>query len=83
MRIRYILAIAAVTPVLITWVAAIMIARSRRRVDLCPACRSNRVRPSWPSILDHFFSIASVAAFRCEACLKRFYGRKSLQYRRL
>jgi hypothetical protein len=82
MRIRYMLAIAVATPTLITWLSAIVIARSRQRVDQCPSCKSDRVRPSWPTILDKFLGISALAAFRCEACLKRFYARKSLVYRR-
>jgi len=48
MRIRYMLVIAVITPTLLTWMCAVLIARSRPRVDRCPVCRSNRVRPSWP-----------------------------------
>jgi hypothetical protein len=81
MRIRYMLVVAVITPTLLTWMCAVLIARSRPRVDRCPVCRSNRVRPSWPKILDRFLSISAISAFRCEACLKRFYGRKSLAYR--
>jgi len=65
----------------LTWLSVIVVARSRRRVDLCPSCNSNRIRPSWPRVTDVFLRISSIAAFRCEACLKRFYGRKSLRYR--
>jgi hypothetical protein len=82
MRIRYVAALVVLTPTLLTWFFAMLIARSRPRVDRCPACRSDRVRPSWPTIIDKFVGISAVAAFRCEACLKRFYGRKSLVYRR-
>jgi len=81
LRIRYAVAIAVLTPTLVTWMSAVVIGRSRRRIDRCPSCKSNRVRPSWPTIVDKFFSITSITAFRCEACLRRFYGRKSLAYR--
>jgi hypothetical protein len=84
MRIRYMLAIAGAIPALaalLTWMTTTVIARSRRRIDRCPSCSSYRVRPSWPTILDSLFSISSVAPFRCEACLKRFYARKSHTYR--
>jgi hypothetical protein len=84
MRIRYMLAIAVAIPMLVallTWLTAIVIARSRRRIDRCPICKSNRVRPSWPTIMDKFLWISATTPFRCEACLKRFYARKSLAYR--
>jgi hypothetical protein len=78
MRVQYMLAIVG-TAVLLTWLSAVVVGRSRRRVDRCPSCRSDRVRPSWPTILDKFLDISSIAAFRCEACSKRFYARKSLK----
>lgn len=83
MRIRYILAIAVVIPTMVTWLIAIIIARSRQRIDRCPSCKSNRVRPSWPTIIDKFLWISQSSPFRCEACLKRFYAPKSLILRRL
>lgn len=82
MRLRYMLVIAVIVPTLVTWFFAVLIARSRSTVDRCPVCRSNRVRPSWPKFLDKLLGISSLSAFRCEACLKRFYARKSLVYRR-
>jgi hypothetical protein len=84
MRLRYLLAIAGAIPtlvVLLTWLTTIVIARSRRRIKCCPSCSSYRIRPSWPRILDIFLNITSVSAFRCEACLKRFYARTSPSYR--
>jgi hypothetical protein len=84
MRTRYIIAIVMALPFLVvalTWLYTVIVARSRRRVDRCPKCKSHRVRPSWPKIVDVFLGISSVAAFRCEACLKRFYGPKELAYR--
>jgi hypothetical protein len=78
MRTRYILAIAVLIPPLILWLSAVMIARSRARVDRCPVCSSNRIRPSWPKVTDVFLNMSAIAAFRCEACLKRFYARKAL-----
>jgi hypothetical protein len=82
MRIRYSLALIVGTPMLLTWLFAIMIARSRNRIDRCPSCQSDRVRPSWPKIIDNLLSVTALAAFRCEACMKRFYARKSLMYTR-
>jgi hypothetical protein len=75
------IAIGLVLALGLAWLSVIVVARSRQRVDLCPSCNSNRIRPSWPRVTDVFLSISSIAAFRCEACLKRFYGRKSLRYR--
>ncbi len=77
-------AIAMALPVLVvflTWLYTVVVARSRHRVDRCPKCRSQRVRPSWPRVVDVFLGISSVSAFRCEACLARFYGPKELAYR--
>jgi hypothetical protein len=82
MRIRYVAALIVLIPTVLTWLCAMVIARRRTRVDRCPSCRSDRVRPSWPTIIDKFVGVSAVAAFRCEACLKRFYGRKSLVLRR-
>lgn len=81
-RIRYMLAIAVAIPTIVTWLIANLIARSRRRIDRCPKCKSNRVRPSWPAIRDKFLFISATSPFRCEACLKRFYARKALVLRR-
>jgi hypothetical protein len=68
---------AFVVVLLLGWFLAVMISILRRRVDLCPACNSNRIRPSWPRFSDAFLSLSSIAAFRCEACLTRFYGRRT------
>ena len=78
MRIRYMLAIAVGVITLLAWLWVVLLASSRKRVDLCPQCRSYRVRPSWPTIMDRVLSISAICAFRCEACLNRFYARKSL-----
>jgi hypothetical protein len=80
MRIRYMLVVAVGTITLFTWLIVILIASSRKRVDLCPHCRSYRVRPSWPTIFDKILNLSALCAFRCEACLTRFYARKSLYY---
>jgi hypothetical protein len=76
MRIRYMLAIAVAIPTIVTWLTAILIARSRGRISRCPVCKSNRVRPSWPKMMDAFFWISAASPYRCEACLKRFFARK-------
>ena len=63
---------------LIAWLWVVLAASSRRSLDKCPQCRSNRVRRSWPTVLDKIFCISAICAFRCESCLKRFYARESL-----
>jgi len=76
------LAMAIGAAVLIAWLWAVLLARSRKSVEKCPTCRSNRVRPSWPTISDRLLGVANICAFRCEACLRRFYARRSLWTRR-
>jgi transposase-like protein len=61
---------------LLAWLSAILAAGFRRRIDLCPSCRSDRVRPSWPTVADRVLRISAIASFRCQACMKRFYGRR-------
>jgi hypothetical protein len=79
MPIRYIVVIAGAAITLLAWLWVVLLASSRKRVDQCPQCHSCRVRPSWPTIMDGILSISAICAFRCEACLKRFYARKSLR----
>jgi hypothetical protein len=78
MRVRYLVLLAMTIPPLVLWLSAVLVARSRPRVDRCPVCMSNRIRPSWPRFTDVFLNMTAVSALRCEACLKRFYVRKSL-----
>jgi len=78
MRIRYLLVIAIGTAALIAWLIVVLVASSRRSLEKCPSCRSNRVRPSWPTIVDRILRISAICAFRCEACTRRFYARRSL-----
>ena len=82
MRLRYILALGLGGSMLLTWLTAwlwvVVLASSRHNLDKCPGCRSKRVRRSWPTTLDKVFSVSAICAFRCEACLKRFYARDSL-----
>ena len=78
MRIRYVLAIAVGTAALVSWLIAVLVASSRTSLEKCPSCRSNRIRPAWPNIFDKILSLSAITSFRCEACLRRFYARKSL-----
>jgi uncharacterized protein with PIN domain len=78
MRIRYVLVIAVGTAALVAWLVVVLVASSRKSLAKCPSCSSNRVRPSWPTIIDKVFSISAIRSFRCEACTRRFYARESL-----
>ena len=76
-RIRYIPISAMILAAL--WISFILLAAYRRgySVALCPSCRSDRLRPSWPRWRDrYFFVYFGVTPQRCEACQKRFYIRK-------
>jgi hypothetical protein len=75
-KIAFAIAAGLVVVLLLGWIFVVMFSIFRRRVDICPACNSNRIRPSWPRFSDAFLSLSSIAAYRCEACMTRFYGRQ-------
>lgn len=64
---------------LFVWLSAVTLAVLRGKITRCPKCRSKRVRPSWPRIKDKFLPIF-VRPRRCEACRKRFYTARSIDY---
>ena len=78
MRIRYMLALSCRNPQGFCrgW-GVFLVASSRGRQiseGVTPVCRSNRVRPSWPKLIDKILSYSAIKPFRCETCRKRFYG---------
>jgi hypothetical protein len=76
-RIRYVpfLLIAGAVAAL---VFTVMHALARGRyIPQCPSCHSNRLRPSWPTVLDRFVLLhCQIRPWRCEACRYRFYLRR-------
>ncbi len=52
-------------------ISALILMPSTRGQGKCPHCRSLRIRTSWPRISDRF--LPWLRAYRCEACLRRFY----------
>jgi len=76
-KIAFAIGAGLVVVLVLGWVFVVLFSILGRRVDLCPACNSTRIRPSWPRFSDAFLSVSSIGAFRCEACLTRFYGRRT------
>jgi hypothetical protein len=78
MRIRYLLALALGTVILLWWLSVFLSAYIRRRAgSKCPCCQSARLRPSWPKLRDKLLSYSALRPIRCESCQKRFYVLKS------
>ena len=52
-------------------VSALIVIPSTRGQGRCPHCRSLRIRSAWPRVSDRF--LLWLHAYRCEACLRRFF----------
>jgi hypothetical protein len=76
MRIRYLMFVGLVVSVALLWCLTLIIVASARgrKIPKCPHCHSRRIRSSWPRFGDNFLLFIGIAAYRCEACLKRFYA---------
>ena len=56
----------------------IIVASARgRKIAKCPHCHSGRIRSSWPRFGDKCLLLTGITAYRCEACLKRFYAMRN------
>ena len=75
MGIRYLIFLGLVVSVALLWCLTLIIVVSARgrKILKCPHCHSRRIRSSWPRFGDRFLLLIGIAAYRCEACLKRFY----------
>jgi len=58
---------------LAVWIAVVLVARRRGVPVKCPRCLSQRLRPSWPRLVDKTFP-RFVRAYRCESCKRRFFA---------
>ena len=77
MRIRYLILLSVASIALIAWLYVFVVAFVRgRRISECPRCRSDRVRPAWPRLVDKLLRFSFVTPYRCEACRRRFYARR-------
>ena len=77
MRIRYMILLGIGSVSAVMWLWAFLAAHARGpQISECPRCHSDRVRPSWPKLVDRVLQMSSIVPYRCEACLKRFYGMK-------
>ena len=72
------LAVAAVivVPLAVAWLNVLLSAIRRGVPTTCPDCRSGRIRPSWPGLIEKTFP-RFVHVYRCESCQKRFYARRA------
>jgi hypothetical protein len=61
------------------WIGVVVLILLRGEVACCPKCRSRRIRPSWPQFKDRFLPMF-ILPRRCEACKKRFYTIRSIDY---
>lgn len=52
-------------------VSSLVVIPSLRSPGKCPHCQSQRIRSAWPRLSDRL--LLWLRAFRCEACLRRFY----------
>jgi hypothetical protein len=60
------------------WLSVFLVAISRGpEITECPSCRSPRIRPSWPKLVDKILNYSGIMPYRCEKCLKRFYAQKA------
>ncbi len=73
MRIRYMALLSLASVLLVAWLAVVLTARRRGIRDKCPSCTSNRIRPSWPKLMEKALP-RFVCPYRCEACQKRFFA---------
>src|SRR5207245_3995258 len=74
MRIRYLVLLSVASIALIAWLYVFVVAFVRgRRISECPRCRSDRVRPAWPRLVDKLLRFSFVTPYRCEACRRRFF----------
>jgi hypothetical protein len=76
------MALAAAAGILVAalcvWVVwSLVMVASRGANRRCPYCASHRVRQAWPRFIDR--CLMMFQAFRCEACLRRFYLLKRLE----
>lgn len=71
-RVAVLIALGLLIGTLTVWaVSALIVIPSLRNHGKCPYCRSLRIRGAWPRLSDH--ALPWLRAFRCEACLRRFY----------
>ena len=76
MGIRYLIFLGLVVSVALLWCLTLIIVASARgrKIPKCPHCHSRRIRSSWPRFGDKFLLLIGITAYRCEACLRRFYA---------
>jgi DNA-directed RNA polymerase subunit RPC12/RpoP len=76
MGIRYWIFLGLVVSIALLWCLTLIIVASARgrKISKCPHCHSRRIRSSWPGCRDKFLLLIGITAYRCEACLKRFYA---------
>ncbi len=61
-------------------ISAYLVLPSMRTYGRCPFCQSTRIRSAWPRFSDRL--LLWLRAFRCEACLRRYYVLKREPRRR-
>jgi hypothetical protein len=78
-QVAFAVAAAMLVFFLILWSSVVLMALLRGRTSICPRCKSNRTRPSWPKLSDRLFP-RFVVTQRCEFCRKRFFSGKPMDY---